>query len=109
MSEFDQRQYRLMLDDLSAFEGGKLSVDKLIADLEGLANVLEEKNIDWRQSFFRHWGHLEEAWAVALDRGATSLDEQEAKVALSAAGKLKSMVLERIGNVADRHTTDPTE
>jgi hypothetical protein len=99
MSEFDQRQYRLMLDGLNAFEAGSLSVDKLIADLEGLANVLQQKDENWTQTFFRHWGHLEEAWAVALDRGATTLDEQEAKVALSASRKLKSIVLERIGEL----------
>jgi len=101
MSEYDQRQYRLMLERLDAFERGHTTIDRLIADLEGLLNVLEKPDADWKQSFLRYWGHIEDARAVALDRQATTLNEQEAKVALDAARRLKLLVLEQIDDIAD--------
>jgi hypothetical protein len=101
MSDYDQRQFRLMLERLDAFARGRIAIDRLIIDLQGLLNALQMLDPKWKQSFLRHWGHLEEARAVALDREATTLNEREAKVAFDAAMQLRLLVLEQIDDIAD--------
>jgi hypothetical protein len=91
-----------MLGSLNAFLAEELSVGKLIADLEGLLGALQASDDDWKRLFWRYWGHLEEARAVALSRGATKLNEQESSVALDAANHLKLLVLEKIDDIYDQ-------
>jgi hypothetical protein len=42
MSDYNQRQYRLMLDRLNAFEKGALSLDRLVVDLESLLRAARD-------------------------------------------------------------------
>jgi hypothetical protein len=95
-SEFDQRQYRLMLDRLNAFIEGRLPIDTLINDLEGLLNILDGVQPSWRQTFLQHWGKLEDERAVSLFRSSEVLDEQATRRTRDAAAQLKLMVLEKI-------------
>jgi len=96
MSEYDQRQYRLMLEQLTAFQSGQIYIDRLIGNLQGLLNALQSPDSTWKQSFLSLWGQLEDARAMALFRGAENLNEQESIVVGSALAKLKPMVLEKI-------------
>ncbi len=105
MSEYDQRQYRLMLDRLNAFESGLIPMDVLVRDLEGLLNALEGAEASWKQTFLSYWGKIEDAHAVALFRGSVHLDEQATKRVRAAADNLKLMVLEKIDDAAD-HSQD---
>ncbi len=61
MSEYDQRQYRLMLDALDQFEKGRIPIDVLVNDLEGLLAVLEEVLPAWKNEFQKYWAGLDDA------------------------------------------------
>ena len=102
MSEFNQRQYGLMLDRLNAFEKGTLSLDRLVADLEGILNALDGVASDWKQKFLSDWGKLEEERAYALLRNVRVLDEETGGRIRPTLSKLKLSVLERIDDPADR-------
>lgn len=103
MSEYElnQRQYNLMLNRLIAFEQGRLPLDTLVVDLEGLLNVLERVEPSWKQTFLHDWGKLEDVRAVALSENLTSLDEEMSQVLRTAIGQLKLLVLEKIDDPAD--------
>jgi hypothetical protein len=101
-SEYNQRQYQIMLERIDAFEKGLIDLDTLVDDLEGLLNVLEAVPSSWRQAFLSNWGVVEEARAVALAEGWTEFDHQASKIILEATGRLRLQVLERISDPADR-------
>src|SRR6185295_7236568 len=96
VSEYTQRQYRLMLERLDDFQRKKLKIDTLINDLEGLVNALEDLDPKWRQAFLHHWGKLEEARATALDRNARTLNAEESRIVEEALPRLRLHVLEMI-------------
>jgi hypothetical protein len=95
-SEYDQRQYRLMLERIDAFERGAIRLGTLIDDLEGLLNVLEAVCASWEQAFLRHWGVLEDARAVALAEGWEEFDDKIEKIIFESIDRLKRQVLEKI-------------
>jgi hypothetical protein len=95
-SEYDQNQYRLMLERIDAFERSAIRLDTLVDDLEGLLNVLEAVCFSWRQAFLSRWGVLEEVRAVALDEGWEKFDEKATKIILESTSQLKLQVLEKI-------------
>jgi hypothetical protein len=99
MSDYDQRQYRLMLERLTAFEQGRLRLDMLVNDLEGLLNALEEVQPAWKQTFFHYWGKLEDERGLALFKGL--IDEETSQRLRAAISQLKLLVLEKIDDPAD--------
>jgi len=68
ISEYDDRQISLMKETLSLFESGKVSLKKLIDNLEGLLFCLQSVDIDWKNEFHEYWFVLEQIYAVALFR-----------------------------------------
>lgn len=103
MSEFNQRQYRLMLDRLDAFEQGSIALDKLVVDLEGLLNALDGVASDWKKNFLGDWGNLEEERAYALFKNVHILDQETSERIRPTVSRLKLSVLEKIDDPADRH------
>jgi hypothetical protein len=102
MFEYDQRQYGLMLDRLTAFERGAVSLDKLVADLEGLLNALEVAELSWKQTFRHYWGTLETGRAIASSEGTTAFTAEASRALRDAAAHLKLMVLEKIDDAVKR-------
>ena len=100
-SDFDQRQYRRMLNSLNLFLAGSLSIGKLIADLEGLLKALEYLDDDWKKLYWQQWSYLEEARAISFERGDTKLNHEELKVAFDAANQVKLLVLEKVDDIHD--------
>jgi len=101
ISDYDERQYRLMLERLEAFLAGHVSMDKILADLEGLLSALEQPGEEWRRTFQEDVNELDIIWGVALDHGRTRLTEPEAKSAFESAERLKKLVLDKIGSNVD--------
>jgi hypothetical protein len=107
MSEYNQRQYRLMLERLNAFEQGQIRVGKLANDLEGLLNAIQGVPSSWRQTFLHDWGLLEDVRAVMLVEGMTSFDEATRRAISAAVSRLKLLVLGQIDDPADHpHSID---
>ncbi|MBA3958484.1 MAG: hypothetical protein H0X51_08875 [Parachlamydiaceae bacterium] len=57
MHEYDQRQYKLMLDKILIFKEGKTSLGCIVDDLDGLLEVLEERDKNWRRALLRNSPH----------------------------------------------------
>src|SRR5215212_2967614 len=91
-SAYDQRQYNRMLDLLEAYERKHISLGTLIGNLEALLESLERVSANWPNSFLREWGVLEEIYAVALDQGATRLEDQDLQLIGDTTAKLKNLV-----------------
>src|SRR5688572_29063623 len=101
MLDYNERQYRLMLNRLVAFEQGKLPLDSLVIDLEGLLNALEGVEFSWKQEFLHEWGTLEEGRAYALFKSLSAFDEEASETLRAAVARLKLQVLEKIDDPAD--------
>jgi hypothetical protein len=64
----DQRQYRLMSEQLRLFHEGKLCLGRLVTSLKGLASALKFTDQLWKDAFTNKWGTLEIVYAMALSR-----------------------------------------
>jgi hypothetical protein len=90
-----------MLDAVGRYEGAEISLGKLVRDLEALLEALDCIPDTWRESFVIAWGDLEQVHAVALDRGASNLNDQEIRLIGDALKAIRAMVqaaLETPGN-----------
>ncbi len=95
--DYDQRQYRQMLERLEAFEIGRLFISELIGDLDTLLNVLEEEvDETWASKFSGLSCALEEISASAIDRGDKGLSHDDMRHAREIAGRFKSIILAKI-------------
>ena len=68
MSDYDNRQYLRMLDQIRDFESKRIDLKHLINGMKFLLSALEKADTTWKSEFQREWGVLEEVYAVALDR-----------------------------------------
>jgi hypothetical protein len=107
MSEYDQRQYRLMLGRLKAFEAGQITIDSLIADLRGLVQALLQAEPSWKQTFLEYWADLEVARALALSRESNELTDTEITAVRDATAKMRLLALEKIDDPADHASSPP--
>lgn len=96
MSEYNERQYRLMLSHLRKFEEGQLKLDVLVDDLEGLLNYLDGIPNSWKQAFLHEWGKLEDERAYALSENLKAFDDETSRRLLLAASRLKLLILEKM-------------
>lgn len=69
MSEYEQRQLALMRDFLVDYTFHRISLKRLIDVMEGLLLSVPDLPPNWRAEFHEHWFSLEQARAIALDRG----------------------------------------
>ena len=59
VSEYDERQLNLMLDQLNAFENKKLDLSSLVGRLEGLLHAMEHVTDEWEEKFLDEFSTLE--------------------------------------------------
>ncbi|BEM87242.1 hypothetical protein SMQE08_19280 [Serratia marcescens] len=76
LSEYDQRQLSLMEEMLDLYSSDKISLKKLIDNLEGLLFCLQSVDVEWKNEFHEHWFVLEQVYAVALFRNE-SIDPED--------------------------------
>ena len=107
-AEYNERQYRLMLDQLTSFENGQLQLDTLVDNLEGLLNALDGVSDLWRETLFREWAKLEDERAYALFEGTKTFDHETTERLRSAAARLKLHVLTQIKDPADKARKSPS-
>jgi hypothetical protein len=109
MSEYDQRQYRRMLERLEWIEEGEFS-SSLATDLSVLLGALEAREAEWERNFQNGLGGLDEDISVAVFRWEEegepaskdiSFDEETVKRMRETVAKLKQLVLRKIEPPAD--------
>jgi hypothetical protein len=59
VSEYDERQLNLMLDQLNAFENKRLDLSSLVGRLEGLLHAMEHVTDEWEEKFLDEFSTLE--------------------------------------------------
>jgi hypothetical protein len=99
MSEYDQRQYRLMLGVLERFAQNKESLQSATGSLGILADVLEENDDAWQRLFGSFWNKMEIENAQAIAHGMVT--DEALRHAHEAAAKLKELVLQKIEEPSD--------
>lgn len=68
LSEYDQRQLSLMREMLDLYASDKISLKKLIDNLEGLLFCLQSVDVEWKNDFHESWFILEQVYAVSSFR-----------------------------------------
>ena len=92
MSDYDKRQYALMLEQLTQFESKQIDLKHLISGLESLLCLLEQADSDWKAAFQSRWGVLEEVYADMLDRRYKNLPDSHQELVENSVRDLKAMV-----------------
>ncbi len=67
ISDYDKRQIELMKNQIIYFKEKNMDLGSLISRLESLFSVLENKNIPWKNAFWKEWDNLEIIFATMLD------------------------------------------
>ena len=92
MSDYDNRQYGLMLEQIKQFESKRIDLKHLINGLESLLCALEEVDSNWKSAFQSKWGVLEEIYADMLDSGYKKLPDTHQKLVEQSVRDVKAMV-----------------
>ena len=79
----DQRLRVLAVGALSDYKVGKISLRRLVDDLDVVWNSVPPS--EWGDEFRGHWWTLEQIYAVALDRGELDLLSAESLAAIQQA------------------------
>src|SRR4051812_33788244 len=99
MSEYDQRQYRLMRGLLEKFEQNKISMRRATGDLGTLLDFLEEKDEAWEALFDSFWKDMQYESEMASYSGVES--KKALRRARDAAAKLKEVMAQKIEEPSD--------
>lgn len=65
ISDYDERQLRLMHNNLISFENKQIDLNSLIGSLEFLLNAMESVEEDWEDKFLKELTTLESINAIA--------------------------------------------
>lgn len=81
ISDYDERQLKLMLSALISYENNKIKLDSLVGTLEFLFHALEYVNEDWEENFLDEITILEtiNALTIIKESGACVYDIEEGK------------------------------
>ena len=66
ISEYDQRQLKLMRESLSSFQKNQIQLGSLIGSLEFLLNAMESVDDDWENKFLKEITTLESVNAIEI-------------------------------------------
>ena len=72
MTDYNVRQFKIMTQKIDLFKEGQIGIGSLIADLEALLDVLENKEEVWEGTFRGYWFDLEQIYAAILDERRTN-------------------------------------
>ena len=101
ISEYDQRQLRLMLNSLIDFEKKQIALHSLIANLEFLLNAMELVEGEWEEKFLKEITALESMNAIfiikAANEEAPEINREKAEdVITKAISNLKALIEKEI-------------
>ena len=92
ISEYDQRQLNLMLDQLNAFENKKLDLISLVGRLEGLLHAMEHVTDEWEEKFLDEFSILE---SINAEMPKLKKEEME-KLIRNSIYNLKKLIQEKL-------------
>jgi hypothetical protein len=92
--EYGLRQLSLMEVSLSEFEQGRVSLAALVKDLNALLATLGSASEQWKSAFKSEWWTLEQAHAIALDRGQSGLSDDSQRWVKEALANIRALIAE---------------
>jgi hypothetical protein len=92
LNDNERKHLNWMREQIIAYETGASELGALIAGLESLVGTMESLAPKDREDFVRHWGELEQVYAVALDREMQELDCVGQQIVNEGIGKLKGWI-----------------
>lgn len=93
MSDYDQRQYKVLFDRINAFQRKSIGLKSLIADTDALMRSLQHAEKPWTDAFYAQWAFLEDVYARALDQGLNAVPSDQAALVDNAVEKMQELVL----------------
>ena len=92
ISEYDERQLNLMLNQLDAYENKKLDLSSLVGRLEGLLHAMEHVTDEWEEKFLDEFSTLE-----SINAEVPKLNKEEIeKLIKNSVCNLKNLVQEKL-------------
>jgi len=89
-------QYLLIGKYLQQFDSNELTLDRLINELEAVLETFPNSNETWKQKFKSEWWTLEQVYAVACDRGETTLNSESENLVYETLENMKNLLKEVI-------------
>lgn len=93
MTEFDNRQYRLMAQRMLQFEGGKISLKHLVDDVDALLEGVESAEESWRASFRKGLAELKGVCTHAGDRRKKELSAEHRGLVDDGVTRIKGLLV----------------
>ena len=81
-----------MKQRVEEYKSASISLKKLVDDLEGLFNCLENSNEDWRDSFYSSWGVLEDIYSFSVYDGQKKLESEDQEIILRNLEKISKLI-----------------
>lgn len=95
MTDYDSRQFNLMIEKLNAFEEKAIDFSHLVSSLDGLQSALKDVNTQWRNSFLKQWGVLEDVHAEILDRNLKEIPDGYMPLIKGALDEIRRLIAEK--------------
>lgn len=104
INEYDERQLRLMSENLIAFEKKQIELSSLVATLEFLLSAMESVEDDWEDKFLNEVTTLESMNALMIIRASGEeapkiSDYQSNQLINYAVSNLKVLIKKKIGEI----------
>ncbi len=99
---YNIRQYNRMLQAISDYENQHLTLNSLIANLEGLVGALQEVPVEWTDLFRQKWGLLDDVYAEMVYTEQTQMDGFLAQLVSEALRELKLQIEEKLQQERNR-------
>lgn len=87
-------QYLLIRKYLQQFDNNELTLDRLISELEDILETFPNSNEKWKKKFRSEWWTLEQVYAVACDRGETTLNSESENLIYETLENMKNLLKE---------------
>src|SRR5688572_22514509 len=91
-SEYNRRQFELMLDAIHFYEKNQSTLATLVQTLEGLISVVETESESDQNELLQDWGALEEVHALCLEMGKPELERVHANVISKAIENVRTTI-----------------
>ena len=86
------RPYLLIRKCLQQFDNNELTLDRLIHELEVLLETFPNSDEKWKEKFKSEWWTLEQVYAVACDRGETTLNPESENLVNETLNNMKELL-----------------
>ena len=90
------RPYLLIRKCLQQFDNNELTFDRLIHELEAVLQTFPNSDEKWKEKFRSEWWTLEQVYAVACDRGETTLNPENENLVYETLENMKNLLKEVI-------------